>query len=162
MSSSPTTAVLPGGPFADDTLLPGPTALLGRLAGRLADRAGSPATLAVVGLLRRDDGWPTAPATMRAVTALLASGVRGEDWLAREGAAKFAVLVAGGPDGAEVAVRRLVGAVGGVVTGVAACAGLAALEPGLTAEEVRRGALLSLAAARTRGAGALVRYRGGR
>ncbi|MGY1806829.1 hypothetical protein ACI8AF_05620 [Blastococcus sp. SYSU D00669] len=149
-------------PSAADGLLPGPAALLDRLGDALADLTAPPATLAVVGLLRRDDGWPTAPATMRAVTALLAGGVRGDDRLAREGAAEFAVLIAGGPDGAEVAVRRLVGAVGGVVTGVAAAAGLAALEPGLQAAEVRRRAQLSLAAARTRGAGALVRYRGGR
>ena len=155
-------AVLAGEPYAADSLLPGPSALLDRLAGHLADPAARPATLAVVGLLRRDDGWSTAPAVLATVTALLAGGLRADDWLAREGTAEFAVLVDGDADGAEVAVRRMVGAVGGVITGIAACAGIAGLEPGLDAAEVRRRAMLCLAAARTQGSGQIVRYRGTR
>jgi GGDEF domain-containing protein len=158
----PASPVLSAEPFGEDSLLPGPAALLERLADRLADLSAPPATLAVIGLLRRDDGWPTAPETLSAVTSLLARGVRGDDWLTREGTAEFAVLIGGGPDAAEVAISRLVRVVTGVVTGVAACAGVAALEPGLSAAEVRRRALLSLAAARTQGGGQLVRYRGSR
>jgi GGDEF domain-containing protein len=155
-------AVLAGEPFAEDSLLPGPAAVLDRLDAALAVADERPATLAVIGLLRRDDGWPTSPAVLATVTALLAGGLRADDWLAHEGTAEFAVLVDGDVDAAEVAVRRMVGAVGGVITGIAAAAGVAALERGLEPVEVRRRALLCLAAARTQGSGVLVRYRGTR
>jgi len=155
----PTASVLSAEPFSADSLLPGRAALTERLAGHLADLGAPPATLGIIGLLRRDDGWPTAPETLSAVITLVARGVRGDDWVAREGTAEFAVVIAGGPDAGEVVISRLVRTVTGVVTGVAACAGIAALEPGLSAAEVRRRALLSLAAARTQGAGQLVRYR---
>jgi hypothetical protein len=143
-------------------LLPGPTVLHERLTARLADPTAGPASLAIIGLLRRDDGWPTAPPTLTTVTALLAGGMRGDDWLARDGQAEFAVLVQGAPAAAETAVTRLVRSVGGVFAGVAAAAGVAALEPALTATEVRRRALVCLAAARGQGGGHLVRYRGNR
>jgi GGDEF domain-containing protein len=152
-------AVLAGAPFAEDSLLPGPVALLDRLEDALAVADEQPATLAVIGLLRRDDGWPTSPAVLATVTALLAGGLRADDWLAREGTAEFAVIVDGDVDAAQIAVRRMVGAVGGVITGIAAAAGVAGLEPGLEAAEVRRRALLCLAAARTQGSGVLIRYR---
>src|SRR3954452_12335546 len=155
-------AVLSGEPFAEDSLLPGPAALLDRLDGALAAADERPATLAVIGLLRRDDGWSTSPAVLATVTALLAGGLRADDWLAREGTAEFAVLLDGDDTGAGVAVRRLVGAVGGVVSGVAACAGVAGLERGLDAAEVRRRAHLALAAARMTGSGTIIRYRGAR
>jgi GGDEF domain-containing protein len=155
-------AVLSGEPFAEDSLLPGPAALLDRLDGALAVADERPATLAVIGLLRRDDGWPTSPAVRAPVTALLAGGLRADDWLAHDGTAEFAVIVDGDVDAAEVAVRRLVGAVSGVITGIAAAAGVAGLERGLDAAEVRRRALLCLAAARTQGSGVLIRYRGTR
>ena len=155
-------AVLAGEPFAEDSLLPGPAAVLDRLGAALALADERPATLAVIGLLRRDDGWPTSPAVLATVTALLAGGLRADDWLAHEGTAEFAVLVDGDVDAAEVAVRRMVGAVGGVITGIAAAAGVAVLERGLEPVEVRRRALLCLAAARTQGSGVLIRYRGTR
>src|SRR4051794_30343102 len=153
-------AVLSGEPFAEDSLLPGPAALLDRLDGALTVPDGRPAPLAVIGLLRRDDGWPTSPAVLATVTALLAGGMRADDWLAREGTAEFAVLVDGDVDAAEIAVRRMVNAVGGVITGIEAAAGLAELEPGLAATEVRRRTLICLAAARMHGSGTIVRYRG--
>jgi GGDEF domain-containing protein len=155
-------AVLAGDPFAADTLLPGPAAVLDRLTGALAGTETRPATFAVLGLLRRDDGWPTEPAVLATVTALLAGGLRADDWLAREGTAEFAVLLDGDLDAAETAVRRMVGAVGGVITGIAAAAGIVSLERGLDAVEVRRRALLCLAAARSQGSGQLVRYSGSR
>ena len=155
-------AVLAGEPFAEDSLLPGPAAVLDRLDAALAVADERPATLSVIGLLRRDDGWPTSPAVLATVTALLAGGLRADDWLAREGSAEIVVLVDGDVDDAAVGVRRMVGAVGGVITGIAAAAGVAALERGLDAAEVRRRALLCLAAARTQGSGVLVRYRGTR
>jgi GGDEF domain-containing protein len=155
-------AVLAGEPFAEDSLLPGPVALLDRLDGALAVADERPATLAIIGLLRRDDGWPTSPAVLATVTALLAGGLRADDWLAHEGTAEFAVVVDGDVEAAEIAVRRMVGAVGGVITGIAAAAGVAALERGLDATEVRRRAVLCLAAARTQGSGQLIRYRGTR
>jgi GGDEF domain-containing protein len=155
-------AVLAGEPFAEDSLLPGPAAVLDRLTGSLAGVETRPATLAVIGLLRRDDGWPTSPAVLATVTALLAGGLRADDWLAREGAAEFALIVDGDVDAAEIAVRRMVGAVGGVITGIAAAAGVVGLERGLDAVEIRRRALLCLAAARTQGSGVIIRYRGTR
>jgi hypothetical protein len=156
-----TTSLTAGLAGADD-LLPGPGPLLDRLAGLLHDPAAPPATLAVIGLLRRDDGWPTAVPTLTTVTALLAGGLRGGDWLARDGQAEFAVLVQASAEAAEAPVARLVRSVGGVFPGLAAAAGVAALQPGLTAAEVRRRARVCLAAARTQGAGQLVRYRGSR
>jgi hypothetical protein len=155
-------AVLAGKPFEADSLLPGPTALLDRLTASLDGVPTRLVTLAVVGLLRRDDGWSTSPAVLATVSALLAGGLRADDWLAREGTAEFAVLLDGDDTGAGVAVRRLVGAVGGVVSGVAACAGVAGLERGLDAAEVRRRAHLALAAARMTGSGTIIRYRGAR
>jgi hypothetical protein len=156
-----TSSLVPALGGAND-LLPGPSALLDRLTDRLADPAAGAASLAIIGLLRRDDGWPTAAPTLSTVTALLASGMRGDDWLARDGQAEFAVLIQGAPEAAENAVTRLVRSIGGVFAGIAAAAGVAALEPGLTAVEVRRRALVCLAAARGQGAGQLVRYRGNR
>src|SRR4051794_32029059 len=132
-----TSSVAPALSGAND-LLPGPTALLERLTDRLADPPAAPASLAIIGLLRRDDGCPTAAPTLTTVTALLAGGVRGDDWLARDGQAEFAVLLQGGPEAAETAVHRLVRSIGGVFAGIAAAAGVAALEPGLSAAEVRR------------------------
>jgi GGDEF domain-containing protein len=155
-------AALPGELYEPDSLLPGPSAVVDRLTAHLADPGARPATLAVIGLLRRDDGWPTSPAVIATVTALLAGGLRADDWLAREGAAEFAVLVGGDPDPAEIAVRRLVGAVGGVISGIEACAGLAGVERGIDEAEIRRRAHLCLAAARANGTGTLVRYRGNR
>src|SRR3954447_14814821 len=155
-------AALPGELYESDSLLPGPSAVVDRLTAHLADPGPRPATLAVIGLLRRDDGWPTSPAVQATVTGLLAGGLRADDWLAREGAVEFAVLVDGGVDAAEVGVRRMVGGVGGVISGIEAAAGVAGLERGLDAVEVRRRALLCLAAARTQGSGVIIRYRGTR
>src|SRR3954452_8407282 len=155
-------AVLSGEPFAEDSLLPGPAALLDRLDGALAVADERPADRAVIRPLRPGDRWSTSPAVLATVTALLAGGLRADDWLAREGTAEFAVLVDGDVDATEAAVRRMVGAVGGVITGIAAAAGVVALERGLDAVEIRRRALLCLAAARTQGSGVLIRSRGTR
>ncbi len=42
----------------DAALLPGPTALHHRIDERLATVAEAPASLVVIGLLRKDTGWP--------------------------------------------------------------------------------------------------------
>ena len=68
----------------------------------------------------------------------------------------------GGPVDTTVVRRGSGGAVSGVITGIAAAAGVTGLERGLDAAEVRRRALLCLAAARTQGSGVLIRYRGTR
>ncbi len=164
MTSSPPPAQLDTRPVAglDAALLPGPAALHARLQDRLVSAAEHPAHLVVVGLLRRDTGWPLTTAALTTVTALLAGALRDDDWLAREDHTEFAVLVEGGAAAADAVAARLTGVVTGAITGVHACAGVAALETGLTAHEVERRAVLCLDAARHRGPDAVVRYTGTR
>ncbi|MCO7220563.1 hypothetical protein [Klenkia sp. PcliD-1-E] len=146
----------------DAALLPGPTALHHRIEDRLATVAERPASLVVIGLLRKDTGWPLSTGALTTVTALLAGALRGEDWLAREDHTEFGVLVEGTPAAADVVAARMAGVVTGAVTGLIACAGVATLEQGLTAHEVERRAVLCLDAARHRGANAVVHYSGTR
>ncbi|SDP15868.1 GGDEF domain-containing protein, diguanylate cyclase (c-di-GMP synthetase) or its enzymatically inactive variants [Klenkia soli] len=146
----------------DAALLPGPTALHHRIEERLATAAEQPACLVVVGLLRKDTGWPLASGALTTVTALLAGALRDDDWLAREDHTEFAVVVNGSPTAADAVAARLTGVVTGAVTGLHACAGVAVLEPGLTAHEVERRAVLCLDAARHRGPNGVVRYSGTR
>lgn len=147
---------------ADDvlTLLPAREAVLERLAQQLPTTAGTPASLVVVGLLRRDDGWPTPQGTLAQVTALLARSLRGDDWLASSGPAEFVIVMTGPTTGAHTAAERLVAAVDGLgVPGLAAGAGVAPLTADLTAGEALRRATLSLTAARRVGAGTVIQYR---
>lgn len=157
-------SVVPGLSPAPDAiaLLPSRAALIDHLAGLLPGSGTAPATLVVVGLLRRDDGWPTPGSVLTQVTALLAGGLRGDDWIARSGQAEFGIVLPGLADAAEATTDRLVATVTGAVPGVSACAGLATLEPGCTPEEVHRRATLSLDAARHLGPRSLIRYRGTR
>ncbi|MGY1745259.1 hypothetical protein [Blastococcus sp. SYSU D00695] len=138
-------------------LLPGPADVLAELAAR----AGTPADLLLVGLLRRDDSWPLPAATLTAVTAAVAGTIRGEDWLGRASSAEFAVLVGAGA--AERTAGRLVTAVaaaGGPA--LSAAAGVAALDPGVAPAELLRRATLSLRTARSLGALTTIRYAGTR
>ena len=155
-------------PSADDsavadvtTLLPAREAVLARLAEQLPDTDGTPATLLMIGLLRRDDGWPTPAATIAQVTTLLARSLRGEDWLGSSGPAEFVIVMSGPATGAHTAAHRLVTAVEELgVPGLSAAAGVAALAPGLTAGEALRRGTLSLTAARRVGPGGVVQLRG--
>ena len=114
----------------------------------------------VIGLLRRDDGWPTPQSTLAQVTTLLARSLRGDDWLARSGPAEFVVVLTGPATGAHTAAERLVAAVEALgIPGLTAAAGVAPLTADLTAGEVLRRATLSLTAARRVGAGTVIRYR---
>jgi GGDEF domain-containing protein len=117
-------------------------------------------TLLILGLLRRDDGWPTPAGTLATITSLLARSIRGEDWLATSGPAEFVVLMWGPVAAAETVAARLIAAVAGLeIPALAASAGIAGLAPGLAPAEVLRRATLSLTAARRQGAGSVVRYR---
>ncbi|WP_157519074.1 hypothetical protein [Modestobacter sp. Leaf380] len=146
----------------DTGLLPGPTELHARLTARLLEAGTRPGALVVVGLLRRDTGWPLAGSAITTVTALLAGALRGDDWLAREDHTEFAVLADGAPADADVLAARLAGVVTGAVTGIHACAGVVTLETGMTAHEAERRAVLCLDAARHRGPNTVVHYRGTR
>ncbi|GAA4333195.1 hypothetical protein [Klenkia terrae] len=146
----------------DAALLPGPTALHHRLEDRLGTVTEHPACLVVVGLLRKDTGWPLASGALTTVTALLAGALRDDDWLAREDHTEFAVVVNGGAAAADAVAARLTGVVTGAITGLHACAGVATLEEGLTAHEVERRAVLCLDAARHRGPNAVIHYAGTR
>jgi GGDEF domain-containing protein len=142
------------------TLLPPRDAVLDRLAEQLTTVGAAPATLLIIGLRRRDDGWPTPPATVAQVTTLLARSLRGDDWLASCGPAEFGVVLAGPVTAAETAAARLISAVGALgVPGLSAAAGIAPLEADVPAGEVLRRATLSLTAARRVGAGTVIRYR---
>jgi GGDEF domain-containing protein len=144
------------------TLLPAREAVLARLGEQLTATDGTPAaTLLVIGLLRRDDGWPTPAATVAQVTALLARSLRGEDWLGSSGQAEFVIVMSGSPVGAHTAAHRLVTAIEGLgVSGLSAAAGIAPLGADLTAGEALRRAMLSLTAARRVGPGGVVQLRG--
>jgi GGDEF domain-containing protein len=144
------------------TLLPAREAVLARLADQLTATDGTPAaTLLIIGLLRRDDGWPTPTATVTQVTALLARSLRGEDWLGSSGQAEFVIVMSGSPVGAHTAAHRLVTAIEGLgVPGLSAAAGIAQLGADLTAGEALRRAMLSLTAARRVGPGGVVQLRG--
>ena len=140
-------------------LLPSREALLHRLSAQLAAPA-VPATLVVVGLLRRDDGWPTAQSTLAQVTTLLAASLRGDDWLGKSGPGEFAVVLGGPVTAAQTAAARLVSAVPTLgVDGLTAAAGIAPLTGGVQAPEVLRRALVSLTAARRAGAGTVIVHR---
>jgi GGDEF domain-containing protein len=142
------------------TLLPQRDAVLERLDALLPTADAVPTTMLVVGLLRRDDGWPTPQSTLAQVTTLLARSLRGDDWLGSSGPAEFVVLLTGQVAAAEAAGGRLVAAIGALgVPGLAASAGIAPLASELSAGEVLRRATLSLTAARRVGAGTVIRYR---
>ena len=145
------------------TLLPTRAELFVRLGERMDGADESPAVLLLIGLVRRDDSWPTPASTLGTVTALVARSLRGEDWLARSGPSEFAVVLDGTADSAETAALRLTAAVAATgIEGLTAAAGIAPLQAGLSASEVHRRATLCLTAARTVGAGQVIRYRGAR
>jgi GGDEF domain-containing protein len=142
------------------TLLPSRDALLDHLAERLPLTVRTSATLMVVGLLRSDDGWPTAQSTLAEVTTVLARSLRGGDYLAKAGPGEFVVVLSGSVDAAASAAARLVTAIGELgIEGLTAAAGITALTPGLTEAEVLRRGLASLTAARRAGAGTVIRHR---
>jgi GGDEF domain-containing protein len=123
----------------------------------------SPAVLVLLGLLRKDDSWPTPASTLGAVTALVAGSLRGNDRLARSGPSEFAVALNGSADSAETAALRLTAGMAATgIEGLTAAAGIAPLQAGLTAGEVHRRTTLCLTAARTVGANQVIRYRGTR
>ena len=161
MTSAPDRPLLafdaaPGGTM----LLPAREAVLARLAEQLPSTDGASAALLVVGLLRRGDGPPIAPATLAQVTTVLARSLRGEDWLGSAGPAEFAVVMSGSVTGAEAAAGRLMAGIARLdIPGVSAAAGLAALGPELTAGEVLRRATVSLTAARRVGPRTVVQHR---
>ena len=150
-----------GAAVADVTsLLPPREAVLDRLAERLLTSHTTPATLLVIGLMRRDDGWPTARSTLAAVATLLARSLRGDDYLAMSGPGEFAVLLSGPVEAAEPAAARLVTAIGELgIEGLTAAAGITALAPDVDAAEVLRRGLVSLTSARRAGACTVIGYR---
>jgi GGDEF domain-containing protein len=141
-------------------LLPSREAVLARLADQLPSTDATPATLVVVGLLRRDDGRPTPQTTLAQVTTLLARSPRGDDWLASSGPAEFVIVMGGSATGAEAAATRLVAAVEALgIRGLSAAAGLAPVSSDLPASEALRRATVSLTAARRVGACTVVQHR---
>jgi GGDEF domain-containing protein len=167
MTIAPNPTVPAAAPAAAETavadvtsLLPQREVVLDRLAEQLPSVGDVPATLLLVGLLRRDDGWPTPQSTLARVTTLLARSLRGDDWLGSSGPTEFVVLLDGPVPAAETAGARLVAAIRALgMPGVSAAAGIAPLSADLGAGEVLRRATLSLTAARRVGADTVIRYR---
>lgn len=159
--SAAATPDAPEAAVADVTsLLPAREAVLDRLAERLPTADAAPATLLVVGLLRRDDGWPTSRSTLAAVTQLLARSLRGDDWLGKSGPGEFVVLLSGPVTAAETAGARLLDAIPALgITGLTAAAGIAPLSGELDATEVLRRGLVSLTSARRAGPGTVIVHR---
>ena len=145
------------------TLLPSRADLIERLGERVTTADDAPVALVLLGLLRREDGWPTPPSTLSVVTSTLARDIRGSDWLARSGPTEFALLFDGPVHAAEVAATRLVAAVSAArLPGLSAAAGVAPLTPRATGSEIHRRATLCLAAARSIGGGQVITYSGAR
>jgi GGDEF domain-containing protein len=145
------------------TLLPSRAQLFDRLAQQLPTVDQKPAVLVLIGLLRKDDGWPTPGSTLTAVTALIARSVRGGDWIARSGPSEFALVLHGSEETADTTATRLVAAIAAAgIPGLTGAVGIVDLDTELTAGEVHRRANLCLTAARTVGAGSVIRYRGTR
>ena len=157
--------VPPHAPDATDaiTLLPTRATLLDRLAERTPSSDQAPATLVLVGLLRRDNGWPMPGSHLDLVAAALSANMRGDDWLARSGPSEFAILLSSAAHHAETAADRLLEVVTKAgVPGLTACAGIAGLGSDATPTEVHRRATLCLTAARSVGGGRVIRYSGSR
>ena len=145
------------------TLLPTRATLLDRIAERAATTNAAPAALVLVGLLRRDTGWPMPGSELDRIAGALSADLRGTDWLARSGPTEFAVLLDGASHHAETAANRLVATVAAAgVEGVTACIGIAELSTDASPSEVHRRATLCLTAARSVGGGRVIRYSGSR
>jgi GGDEF domain-containing protein len=163
MTTAPSDLTRPGPAEAVDdvtALLPPREVVLDRLAERTLSVEERPATLFILGLLRRDDGRPTRQGTVARVTSLLASSLRGDDILGGSGRAEFVVVLDGTETAAKTAAERLVRAVAALgIDGLSAAAGIAPMATGLTADEVFRRATVSLTSARRVGPGTVIRYR---
>jgi PAS domain S-box-containing protein len=148
------------------TGLPNRAALVRRLGTVQRSAAGRPFALALIGISGLDADVLTpvseAPA-LRAITARLTRGLRGEDWLARGKDGDFVVVVDGSVGDAEIVAARLVAAIGPLSTDtgtlrLTAAAGVAALTADIdTGEALRRGDL-ALRSATTAGPGSVHRY----
>lgn len=151
----------PAGAVDDVTaLLPPREVVLDRLAERTESVHARPATLFILGLLRKEDGRSSAQSTAARVTSLLASSLRADDLLGSSGPAEFVVVLDGTETAAKTAAERLVRAVAALeIDGLSAAAGIAPMVAGLTADEVFRRATLSLTSARQVGPGTVIRYR---
>lgn len=148
-------------------LLPSRDAVLARLAGHVANRSAESSgsgSLFVIGLLRRDDGWPLSERTRDAVTTLLARSMRGEDWFGSSGDSEFAVLTSAPPVAAVSMAERLVGGIARLgVAGLCGAAGLVPLagsaDADADADELLRRATVALTSARRAGPGSVEPYR---
>jgi GGDEF domain-containing protein len=159
MTLAPEAALL-APPSAVDLPLPDRAAVVAHLAQRLRSSDRQPATLLIIGLLRRDEGVTVRPAALAAVTSFLAGSLRGEDFLGSTGPTEFPVVLSGREFAAENAAARLVGSVTALGMGLTAAAGIAAMSPELSSGEVLRRASLSLDTARRVGPGTVLRYSG--
>jgi PAS domain S-box-containing protein/diguanylate cyclase (GGDEF)-like protein len=148
------------------TGLPNRAALVRRLGAAQREAARRPFALALIGLdgLDTDAVTPAVETTaLRAITARLTRGLRGEDWLARGKDGDFVVLVDGSVADAEIVAARLVATVGPLATedgtlSLSASAGVIELGGDMdTGEALRRGDL-ALRSARSSGPGAVHRY----
>ena len=148
------------------TGLPNRAALVRRLGAVQREAARRPFALALIGLNGLDTTVltpETETAALRAITARLTRGLRGEDWLARGKDGDFVVLVDGSVADAEIVAARLVAAVGPLATEdgalpLTASAGVTELSADIdTGEALRRGDL-ALRSARSVGSGSVHRY----
>jgi GGDEF domain-containing protein len=167
IAASPDAVEVPAQPHLEATdaitLLPTRAHLLERVAELTPSSDVRPATLVLVGLLRRDTGWPMSGSHLDAVAGALSAHMRGDDWLARSGPTEFAVLLSTPAHHAETATNRLLAVVADAgVPGLTACAGIAGLSPDASPSEVHRRATLCLTAARSVGGGRVIRYSGAR
>jgi PAS domain S-box-containing protein len=148
------------------TGLPNRAALVRRLGAAQRDAAGRPFALALIGVsgLGADVLTPTtAAAALRAITARLTRGLRGEDWLARGKDGDFVVVVDGSVADAEIVAARLVATVGPLATAggrlrLTAAAGVIDLYSDIDAGEALRRGDLALRSARVAGPGSVHRY----
>jgi hypothetical protein len=142
----------------DLPLLPDREAVLARLSEHL-EHGRRHGTLLIVGLLRRDEGWPLSERTRTAVTSMLARSVRGDDWFGSSGSADFAVLTDAPPVAVALMAERLIAGVAGLgIAGLCGAAGTVPLAGDADAAELLRRATVSLTTARRTGPGSVVGY----
>jgi len=154
---------VPPRPSTPSPCCPPRATLLDHLAEQTPSADGPSGSLVLIGLLRRDDGWPMPGSHLDRVAAALSAHMRGDDWLARSGPSEFAVVLGTADHHAETAADRLLEVVANAgVPGLSACAGIAGLSSDASPGEVHRRATLCLTAARSVGGGRVIRYSGTR
>ncbi|MPQ97893.1 hypothetical protein GB931_08140 [Modestobacter sp. I12A-02628] len=138
-------------------LLPGRLALLDHLTGVLPFASAQATTLVLIGIVHTEDGALPPVAVLARTTRLIASSLRGDDWLGRSGPGEVAAVLAGTAEDAHSAAARVLDGIATLgVPDLAAAAGIVVLSADLTGEQALQRAAAALDDARSRTRGRIV------